>query len=294
MCKNMIKLSVALATHNEEENLPRCLDSVRQLAEEIVIVDGSSTDKTVEIAKNYGARVLVRENPPIFHINKQKALEMCRGEWILQLDADEVVSPELAGEIKKVVLMSNEEIGQRKFPDWKTRLFERHQKLVEERDGKIGSQTGEVAAFFIPRKNYFLGSFLRYGGVYPDGVVRLVRNGKAKFPCKSVHEKIEIDGRVGWLENDLLHYDSPTFSRYLARADRYTTLTAEELRKSNLQINFQNTLYYLLFKPKIEFLKRVFRHRAYKDGFPGIIFALFSALHYPIAFLKYWELKIND
>src|SRR5664279_967941 len=103
-------ISVILATFNEEKNLADCLDSVRDIAREIIIVDGSSTDKTVEIAKAYHAKVLVTDNPPIFHINKQKALEMATCEWILQLDADERVSNELAAEIKQIIQMSEEEL----------------------------------------------------------------------------------------------------------------------------------------------------------------------------------------
>src|SRR5579872_6233454 len=106
----MKKLSVVLAVYNEEKNLEACLTSVRSIADEIVIVDGSSTDKTVAIAKKFGARVLVTDNPPIFHINKQKAINMAKNEWILQLDADERISPDLAKEIVKVISMQDEEI----------------------------------------------------------------------------------------------------------------------------------------------------------------------------------------
>src|SRR6266567_7513603 len=115
----MHKLTVALATFNEEGNLGDCLSSVKDIASEIVIVDGSSTDKTVAIAKEFGARVLVTDNPPIFHINKQKAIDMAKGEWILQLDADERVSPELAKEIIKVITMNDDEIDayQKKLPN---------------------------------------------------------------------------------------------------------------------------------------------------------------------------------
>src|SRR5258706_6741131 len=104
----MPTLSVVLATFNEEKNLPDCLSSVRDLADEISIVDGSSTDKTVEIAKSFGAKVTVTDNPPIFHINKQKALEQATKEWILQLDADERVSPDLSREIKHVISLNND------------------------------------------------------------------------------------------------------------------------------------------------------------------------------------------
>src|SRR5436309_2920056 len=103
----MARLTVALATFNEEGNLGDCLESVKDIADEITIVDGSSSDKTVEIAKKYGAKVLVTDNHPIFHINKQKALDMATNEWILQLDADERVTPALAYEIKKVIAMTD-------------------------------------------------------------------------------------------------------------------------------------------------------------------------------------------
>ena len=106
MLKSKVKLSVALATINEEANIADCLESVENIADEVIVVDGSSTDKTAAIAKKFGAKVVVRENPPIFHINKQKALNLCRGKWILQLDADERVTPALAKEIKKIVNLS--------------------------------------------------------------------------------------------------------------------------------------------------------------------------------------------
>ena len=98
-----IKLSVVLATHNEEANLARCLDSIKDITDEIIVVDGQSTDKTVSIAKKYKAQVIVRENPANFHINKNIAIEKATGDWILQLDADEVVSPELASEIRSTL-----------------------------------------------------------------------------------------------------------------------------------------------------------------------------------------------
>src|SRR5438034_9262626 len=139
-------LSVVLATFNEEKNLPDCLESVKGLADEIIIVDGTSKDKTVENAKKFGAKVIVTNNPPIFHINKQKALDTATKEWILQLDADERVSPELAHEIEKILSMTNQEIGkyEERLPD--KELFNRHQELLEKRDGQIGAG-GNYAGF---------------------------------------------------------------------------------------------------------------------------------------------------
>src|SRR5690242_6775635 len=105
-----MKLSVALAVFNEEANIGKCLESVKMIADEMMVVDGTSTDRTVEIAKSFGAKVIITDNPPMFHINKMKAINACQGDWILQLDADEVVSKKLAEEIIKVIQMSDREM----------------------------------------------------------------------------------------------------------------------------------------------------------------------------------------
>jgi glycosyltransferase involved in cell wall biosynthesis len=142
-----MKLSICIATHNEEEFIHYPLDSVYDIADEIIIVDGKSEDRTVEIARKYGDKVHVftEENPPMFHINKQKAIEHANGEWILQLDADEALSPELKKEVMDVISSSNQ----------------------------------DKSAYWMPRKNYFLGRFLTKGGIYPDYTIRLYKNGSA-------------------------------------------------------------------------------------------------------------------
>lgn len=283
----MNKLSVVLATYNEEDNLRDCLQSIKGLANEIVIVDGGSTDKTVEIAKDFGAKVEITDNPPIFHINKQKALENALGEWILQLDADERITQKLAEEIKKVVNMTEEDLKnyQKILPNKK--LFLKHQQLVEKRDGKIGKDGGPYTAFFIPRLNYFLGKYLRYGGVYPDGVIRLVKRGKAYFPCKSVHEQIAVDGKVGWLRHNLLHLADPNFERFLERNNRYIDLIANELKENQVGKNLVQFINYFLLKPIWWFLLTYIRHKGILDGFPGIVFSFFSALRFPRAYFRY-------
>ena len=129
MEKKKIMLSVALAVNNEENNIRACLSSIADIAGEIVVVDGGSTDKTAEIAKEFGAKIIQTDNPPIFHINKQKALDACQGDWIIQLDADEVVTGELKKEIE--VIITNQE---------------------------------PINGYYIPRRNYFLGHFMRKGG----------------------------------------------------------------------------------------------------------------------------------
>jgi len=282
----MKKLSVVLAVYNEEKNLSECLTSVKDITDDIVVVDGTSSDSTVEIAKRFGARVVVTDNPPIFHINKQKAIDLAKHEWVFQLDADERVSPALAKELVTITQMSENEIEsyQENLPGKK--LFLRHQKLLEKRDGHIGTQDGLYAAFFLPRLNYFLGHYMRYGGVYPDGVIRLIRKGKAYLPCKSVHEQFVVDGKVGWLQNDLYHIDSPTFKRYLIRNNRYIDLLAAEL-KENKEIRRPIAPFkHLVALPAWWFANTYIRHKGYKDGWPGFVFSFFSALRFPRSYLR--------
>jgi len=283
----MVKLSVVLATRNEEKNIGECLEPIRDIADEIVVVDEESEDRTVEIAESLGARVISVKHSPIFHITKQKALDEAQGDWILQLDADERVSPKLAQEIKKILAMSDGQIEKYQKTLKNLKLFLRHQRLLEERDGQIGTDQGDYAGFFVPRLNYFLGKYLRWGGVYPDGVIRLVKKGKARFPAKSVHEQMEIEGKVGWLQNDLIHMADPTFKRYLQRNSYYIDLIADEMVKDKLPKNLWQFINYVIFKPVWWFLLTQIRHKGILDGFQGIIFSFFSALRFPRAYIRY-------
>lgn len=275
----MNTLSVVLATRNEETNIERCLRSVAAIADEVIVVDENSTDGTREIAREMGAKVYIEPHHDNFHITKQKALSKATKDWILQLDADEVVTTELAEQIKDTINGNP--------PVVENPLFKIHQELIEKRDGKIGKDDGEVAGYFIPRKNIFLGKPLIHGGVYPDGVIRLVKNGKAFLPAKSVHEQIEIDGKTGWLSGDLLHYDSPTLKRYLWRLNRYTDLQAKQLKDNKVDKGLMGFLFYCFWKPIATFLNIYFKHMGLKDGASGFLWAFFSASHFPIAYFKY-------
>src|SRR5262245_41243685 len=147
-------ISVVLATYNEEKTLPECLESVKDLADEIIIVDGTSTDNTVAVAKKYGAKVITTTNKANFHINKQMEIEAATKDWILQLDADERLTPALRDEIETCIANPKAKTG-----------------------------------YWIPRKNWFLGRFLMKGGVYPDYTLRLYKKGKGRLPQKDVHEQ---------------------------------------------------------------------------------------------------------
>ena len=303
----MKKLSVVLATFNEEKNIGECLKSCKDIAGEIIVVDEYSTDKTREIAEGYGAKVFLEPHHPIFHVTKQKAIEKATGDWILQLDADERVTEELGKEIIEIIKnptslklrgagtpreWSKGKKTPRRWPNGLLRgggkrLFKRHQELIEQRDGKIGKDTGEIVAFFIPRRNMFLGKPLIHAGVYPDGVIRLIKKGKARFPQKSVHEQIQIDGEVSWLSNDLEHHDSPTLKRYFVRMNRYTDLHAKELEANKVKKNPIAFVYYSFYKPLVTFLNLFIRHKGFLDGVRGFLWSFFSAMHYPIAYFKY-------
>ncbi len=276
-------ISVTLATYNEQDFLEDCLKSVADWVDEIVIVDGHSTDKTVEIAKKYKAKVLLRENNPIFHVQKQIANETAKSDWILQLDADERVPENLKNEI--LMLLAGKSFGSDSWISPIKSLINSFLPIF----AKPTNLKKPAVAYWLPRTNFFLGKFLKNTGQYPDPVIRLFQRGKAYLPAKSVHEQMVVEGETGWLKNDLLHYATPTFDRYLLREDRYSSLTATELKSQKLKINLVNTVNYLFLKPAGTFLSLFFRYRGFMDGFPGFVFSLYSGLHFAFAYMKLWE-----
>ncbi len=256
-----MKLSVALAVYNETDNLGPCLESIRSLTDDIVIVDGGSSDNTRDIAESFGAKVIVEENRTNFHINKQHAIDACSHDWILQLDADERVSSMLLEEIKRVI---------------------------------EGDQMVAADAYYLKRRNYFLGRWMNKGGMYPDPVIRLFRRGKAHLPAASVHELMTVEGTTKWLQNDLLHIADPNFARYLMRSNRYTSLQAEDwIKEGKIGTDTLSIIIYTLVKPLIRFLSIYLRHKGFMDGFPGFVFAWFSGIHITSSYIKYWEKKAS-
>lgn len=263
MAENKIdkqELSVVLATFNEEKNLAACLDSVKNLADEIIVVDGSSADRTVEIAKRYGAKIKITTNKPNFHINKQMAIDMAVGDWILQMDADERVTPELAQEIKE----------------------------------KIENFKSQTNGYWVARKNWFLGGFLMKGGQYPDYTLRLYRRGKGCLPQADVHEQAKVEGNVEYLKHALLHYPYKDFGYYLLKWDRYNNFLATQIKDSlkdkNIVMKAVYGVGYLIVKPFHWFLTTYIRHKGFMDGWSGFIFSLFSALRFPVSYIKYLSL----
>lgn len=249
-------LSIAIATFNEEKNLPICFDSVKDIADEFVVVDGESKDRTVEVAKRYTQKIKVTTNKPVFHVNKQMAIDMATSDWVLQMDADETVSEELKKEIVSIL------------------------KSKKTADG-----------YWIPRKNWFIGRFLMKGGQYPDYTLRLYRNGKGKLPQKDVHEQAVIDGEVGYLKNPLLHYPYEDFSSYIRKWNRYNNLLATQIKdqlegKSFLLKGF-SAIDYLLIKPIFWFLITYIRHKGFTDSWQGFVFSFFSSVRFQVSYIKF-------
>jgi glycosyltransferase involved in cell wall biosynthesis len=252
-------ISVVLATYNEEKNIEKCLQSVKDFADEIIVVDGESSDNTAKLAQQFKAKVISTTNKPNFHINKQMAMDAAKGDLVLQLDADETIDEEL----KKFIVRTHEAIlaGDKSLP----------------------------AAWWIKRKNWFMGRFLTKGGQYPDPAIRLYQKGKARLPQEDVHEFMKVDGEVGWATGDMLHYGNPTFSDYMRKFNTYTSFKATQLAEQKLKINLVNSFNYLFLKPTQTFLTIYLRHKGFVDGLPGFLFALFSGLHHFVAYLKLWE-----
>lgn len=275
-----MRLSVAIPTYNEEKNIRRCLESVYDWADEIVVVDGTSTDKTVEtirqLDKTGKVKIFLEDNPPNFLINKQKAIDRCTGNWILQLDADEVVSPELKTEIVNII-------------NPKSQI--RNSDLFSNSDLEISHS---ATAYRLPRLNFFLGQSLRKGGQYPDYCLRFYRRGTARLPLKTIHDQVEIisqKSKVQSLKSPLLHYPYPTFEDYLKKWIKYSVFEAEELAKKGAHPSFAHGVIYIIVRPAVWFLQTYLRHKGLSDGFPGFVFSLFSAIRYWVIYIKLYEIE---
>jgi glycosyltransferase involved in cell wall biosynthesis len=250
------KISVAVIAHNEENNLPGLLDTL-DFTDEVVVLDAGSSDRTAEIARGAGARVLEGENLRNLNVNKTRAVEATTGDWIIYLDADERVPPELADEIR----------------------------AAAEENGR-----GRVA-FTMPRLNQYFGKYLRHGGAYPDTQLRLFKRGKARFPCMSVHEKLDVDGPVGKLRTPLIHDSYPTLAEYMRKFPFYVQAGADHLERKGVRPGIINTLKYFAVKPAFRFLRRYVIRFGFLDGWRGFAAAAMDAYQYVMTYAAYLDRK---
>jgi glycosyltransferase involved in cell wall biosynthesis len=238
-----MKISATIITLNEERNIARAMESLR-CCDEIVVVDSGSIDRTPEIAERLGARVI--ESPwPGYAQQKNFAADRAAHDWILSIDADEALSEALEGEI------------------W-----------------QIKKRGPRFDAYTMPRLAQYLGRWILHSGWYPDRKVRLYNRGKAKWVGEFVHESVHVEGNVGHLESDLLHFTCDSLSEHLKTMDRYTTLAAEQLVSQRFHVGWQH----LLLDPPWTFFRTYMLRRGFLDGMEGMTIAYMAALY---NFLKY-------
>ncbi len=256
----MSNLSVVVITRNEERDIGACLESVKW-ADEIIVVDDFSQDRTVEICHRWTDRVLQRKWEG-YAEGKNFAIEKASGQWILSLDADERVSSNLKAEIKGVL---------DPFRDKSLTGLERDTIC----DG-----------YSIPMKFYFFGHWMRYGGLYPKRHLRLFRKGKVKFEERAVHEGVKVTGRVGYLKEPMLHYSYENLNDYLEKFDRYSTLDA--LDKVDKR---RYGRWYPFLRLPVEFILTYFIRQGFRDGFYGLLYSVLNSFYVFVKYMKLWEVQ---
>ncbi len=252
-------LSVAIITLNEEHNLARTLASV-DFAQEIVVVDSGSTDRTVEIAESYGAKVIHRKWTG-FASQKNFAIAQCTGIWVLSLDADEELSPELRTQLRRLL-----------------------------------PTNPPADAYYLKRRNLFLNRWIKHGGFYPDAKLRLFRRSAAnfsnapRFEERPVHETIVFNGESSTLDFDLIHHAYPTLESYIEHMDRYSSLGAKILVKQGRVSNSLAAFYWNIFLvPSLGFLKNFVLRLGFLDGREGLMLHLYHATYVSWKYAKAWR-----
>jgi glycosyltransferase involved in cell wall biosynthesis len=258
-----MNLSVTIITFNEEANIGRTLASVQPLVAdgkgEIIVVDSGSTDRTVEIAKSFGAKVFIEEWKG-YAGQKNSAIDKATGDWILSLDADEEVSEGLTKEIEEICHGPAE-------------------------DG-FGSESG----YWLKRQNYFLGRPLRRGGFWPDPKLRMFCRHAGRVESRAVHETFQVSGRLGSLYYPIIHHSYPTLSDYIEHMNRYSSLGAEMVvAKGNGKVRF--SVINIVLRPLFTFIYNYFFRLGFLDGREGLLLHLYHAVYVSWKYAKAWELS---
>jgi glycosyltransferase involved in cell wall biosynthesis len=250
-----VSISVVLITQNEEANLPRTLESVLPLVRdgrgEIIVVDSGSTDRTLEIARSFGAKIF-SEPWKGFAAQKNSAMAKASCDWVLQLDADEMLEPELASEISNAL-----------------------------------NSRSSLAGFWIPRKNFFLDRWIRHGGFYPDRKLRLILRGAGKFEEYGAHPTIKVNGRTGSMKHALLHNAYPTLRGYIDHMNSYSSSGAEIAREKGYR---RFSLLNIVVRPLLTFVYNYCFRFGFLDGREGLLLHLYHAVYVSWKYAKAWEL----
>ncbi len=247
----MASLSVITITLNEERNIKECLSSVAW-ADELIVIDSGSTDRTIEIARCFTSNI----HPIEWHgygAARNFGLSRATGEWVLWLDADERVTDELAAEIQLIV----------------------------------GKDDHAVAGYDIARRAFFLGKWIRHCGWYPSRVTRLFRRGAGKFTESRVHEELKVNGTIRRMLHDINHYTDPDLEHYFSKFNRYTSLAAHDLASAGRT----SELYDLLVRPSFAFFKMYVLRLGVLDGMHGFVLSIVSSAYVFTKYAKLWELQ---
>ena len=276
-----VTLSVVIITHNEEATLARTLESVMPLVGdgkgEIIVVDSGSTDRTVEIAKSFGAKVFI-ENWKGYAAQKNSAIDKATGDWILSLDADEELTDELRKALELALVFIREKTLPNSDGEWL-------HNLVGIRDPVA------TVGFRIWRRNFFLGKPLRWGGYFPDSKLRMIRKDLARFEPRLVHEDIAIPaGAIADVWSPILHHSYPTLSDYIEHMNRYSSLGAEMVvAKSKGKVRF--SVANIVLRPLATFIYNYFFRLGFLDGREGLLLHLYHAVYVSWKYAKAWELS---
>ncbi len=246
-----VNISVVTMTKNEEANIRECLESVYDWADELIVVDDFSSDKTVEIARRYTNKIF-SEKKYLEGTHRNWSYALAKNDWVLSLDADEKVTPELKEEISNIL-----------------------------------EKGTAFVAFSIPLRNYIGNYWVRHGGWYPAGKVRLFKKDKFKYEEVGVHPRVFIEGNCGHLKGDIIHKGYPDFEHFLSSLNYQTTKEAEKWINTNRKM----TLGHALWRTVDRFFRSFLGKRGFRDGFIGFMVAFFASLYQIISFAKYWQLK---
>lgn len=246
-------LTVIITCKNEEHNIEAALKSI-QWADEIIVVDSFSTDKTVEIAKKYTDKVWQHE----YHSparQKNWAIPQANNEWILLLDADEQATPELKTEVLSII-----------------------------------NQPTDFVGYWIPRRNFFMGQEVKYSGWQNDAVIRLFKRDDCRYDDVQVHEEIETTGKIGRLNEKLLHYTYKDLGHYLEKIRRYTDWSAQDYKAKTPKVRF----FHLVIKPLFRFFKHYILKSGFRDGKVGLIISMLSAWTVFLRYVKLYQGEKNQ
>ena len=303
---NKLPVSVVISAYNEEKKIVDCIQSV-SFADEVIVVDNTSNDNTAELARQHGATVYIKENNLMLNVNKNFGFTKAKNEWVLSVDADERITPELTEEIEKVLKLDESDIDTPHFfesePEGSVPQSRRPDPLPKGEGnisdnsspsretvpaGRQGIKERGMSGFWIPRKNIIFGKWIQHTGWYPDYQLRLFKKTAGKFPEKHVHEMVKIEGEAGYLHHPMIHYNYESIAQFLRKTIIiYTPNEASEKIRNGYTIHYLDAIRF----PTQEFLRRFFTQEGYKDGFHGLMLSLLMACYHFFIFAHMWDMK---